>query len=95
MKCIKTWRSQGTVPPGVEQMFREAQGVEQLMDQSLAKEKSQSAASQHSGKLPVLWLHLGRPLVAVGGPGQPVFADHRCPGHRSPPVTSLAVDGVG
>lgn len=40
-------------------------------------------------------IHLYGTLVAVGAPGQPVSADHHHPGHRSPTVTGLAVDGVG
>lgn len=40
-------------------------------------------------------VHLYGTLVAGGAPGQPVSADHHHPGHWSPTVTGLAVDGVG
>lgn len=43
----------------------------------------------------IVVVHLYSTLVAVGAPSQSVFADHHHPGHRSPTVTGLAVDGVG
>lgn len=43
----------------------------------------------------IILIHLYRTVVAVGAPGQSVFADHHHPGHGSPTVTSLAMDGVG
>lgn len=80
-------------------MFREAQCMKQFMDQGLEKEIfsiSESTLQKWQKTLhTVVVIHLYCTLVAVCGPSQSVSADHRCPGHRSPMVTSLAVDGVG
>lgn len=43
----------------------------------------------------IVVIHLYCTVVAVGALGQSVFADHHHPGHRSPTVTSLAMDSVG